>query len=80
MFLFISLHAPLYYSYLHAMKDNSMLHAADCAQDIEKATEASLSLIFQLVALSSGVLEDDDYLVNFTTISGTKITFIRQRK
>ena len=57
-----------------------MLHAADCAYDIERATEASVTFILQLVALSSGVIEEEDYLVNFTTVSGTPIKLIHQRK
>ena len=50
-----------------------MLHAADCTGDIEKATEASINLVVQLVALASGVFTEDDYLVNFTTLAGTPI-------
>ena len=65
---------------LHSLKNDAMLHAADCAQDIEKATEASINLVVQLVALSSGVITNDDYLVNFTTLTGTPIKMIPQGK
>ena len=70
----------LYYSYLHALIDNSMLHAAECAHDIERATEAPITLIVQIVALSSGVIGDDDYLFDFTPISGPPLKIIHQSK
>ena len=47
-----------------------MLHSADLAHDIEKATEASINFIFQLVALSSGVIGSEDYIFEFTTVDG----------
>ncbi len=68
------------YSLLHSLKDNTMIHVSDCAQDIEKATESSINLIVQLVALSSGVIKEEDYLVNFTTLTGTPVKIIHQRK
>ena len=70
----------LFYSSLHSLKNDAMLLAADCAHDIEKATEASINLVVQLVALSSGVITKDDYLVNFTTLTGTPIKMIHQGK
>ena len=57
-----------------------MLQAADCAHDVERATEASINLVVQLVALSSGVITEDDYLVNFTTLTGTPIKIFHQRE
>ena len=57
-----------------------MIRPSQCALDIERATEASVTLILQLVALASGVFQDDDYLINFTTLSGTEVKFINQRK
>ena len=55
-----------------------MLHAAESAMDIEKATEGSLTLIIQSVALTSGIIEQDDYLIDFTTRTGQRITMIHQ--
>ena len=55
-----------------------MIHAADCALDIEKATEASLNLVIQSVALASGVIKEDDYLIDFKTLSGTHIQRVHQ--
>ena len=57
-----------------------MLHAADCAYDIERATEASITFLLQLIALTSGVIEEEDYLINLTTVSGTQIKLIHQSK
>ena len=57
-----------------------MLNAANCAMELEKATEASLTVIFQLVALSSGVIGDDDYLIDYEGVSGKQIRYINQRK
>ena len=55
-----------------------MLHAADCAIDIEQATEASLTMVTQSIALMSGVIENDDYLIDFITVSGKRIKMIHQ--
>ena len=57
-----------------------MIRPSQCAQDIERATEASLTLILQLVGLASGIFQDEDYLINFTSLSGTEVQFINQRK
>ena len=70
----------LFCSYLHSFRNDAMLRPSQCAQDIERATEASLTLILQLVALSSGIIEEDDHLINFTALSGNKVQFIHQRK
>ena len=48
--------------------------------DIEKATEASLNLVIQSVALASGVIKEDDYLIDFKTLSGTHIQRFHQGK
>ena len=50
-----------------------MLHGVECTQDIERATEGSVTLMFQLIAITSGVITDKDYLLNFTTFSGTPL-------
>ena len=55
-----------------------MLHAAESALDIEKATEGSLTLVIQSVALTSGLFEENDYLIDFSTMSGKRITMIHQ--
>ena len=55
-----------------------MLRAAESAMSIEKATEGSLTLIIQSVALASGIIEQDDYLIDFTTRSGQRITMLHQ--
>ena len=66
------------FSNLHTLKEKTMLHAAELAIDIEKATEGSLNLVIQSVALASGVIEEDDYLIDFTTRSGNRITYLHQ--
>ena len=57
-----------------------MLRSAELALDIERATEASLTLILQLVALSSGIFEEEDYLIDFTSLSGNDVKMFNQRK
>ena len=70
----------LLYSYIQSLKDVAMLPSAECAQDIERATEASITLILQIVALSSGIFQEEDYLIDFTTLTGTEVKMINQRK
>ena len=69
-----------FFSLLHSLKDDGMLCPSQCAQNIERATKASLILVLQLVALSSGIFEDEDYIIDFTTLSGNQVRFIKQRK
>ena len=60
-----------------------MHEPSQCAQDIERATEASLTLILQLVTLACGIYEEDDYLIDITDLSGKdgkEVKFIHQRK
>ena len=68
------------YSCLHGLLDWTMIHAGDCALAIEKATEASLNLVIQSVALASGVIKDEDYVIDFETLSGTHIQMGHQGK
>ena len=62
----------------HSWFDTSMVHPADMAYDIEQATESSLNFVFQLVALSSGVIESDDYILKLETFEGGEHYGIRQ--
>ena len=70
----------LFHSFIHSLKNDAMIRPSQCALDIERATEASVTLILQLVALASGIFQHDDYLINFTTLSGMDVKFINQRK
>ena len=68
------------FSYLHTLKEKCMLHAAENALYIEKATEGSLTLVVQAIALASGVIKEDDYVFDFTLRTGRRVTFLHQGK
>ena len=74
MYLFYLFHFYLY-SFCHATlaDDKNMLTVADTAYDIEKAMEASLTLLVQLVAITSGVIADGSN-VTIPLVSGRTIS------
>ena len=63
------------HSFCHATlaADKKMLTVADTAYDIEKAMEASLTLLVQLVAITSGVIADGSN-VAIPLVSGRTIS------
>jgi hypothetical protein len=66
--------ASLFFSsFVHALMDRTMITIADSAYDIEKAMESSITLLVQLVALTSGIIPEASN-VTIPLISGRTIT------